>query len=208
LGKNVANRSYLYSSNDLPESAEWQSKRVLHGISEQNYAIPLAFKILLSGNPTAVRSSIWETPEKIALSGDYQTGLHNLETVLSRIQDPNAASLIEESLQFLRDPRNVRQHFLLECGEIFDLTEGSIEEKNLALLSEIEEIGTSLQSIELPAALALADPPARRGFFSRIFGSSTPEKAKKPIDPLMPYYTLGLGNWSNILYFDFSQNET
>jgi hypothetical protein len=181
---------------------------VLHGISEQNYAIPLIFKILLSGNTTAVRSSIWETPEKIALSGDYQVGLRNLEIVLSRIKDPTAAPLIEESIQFLRDPRNIRRHFILESGEIFDLTEGSPEEKNHALLSEIEEIGSTLQSIELPDAAAAPQPPSHQGFFSKLLGRSVEKTTKKTIDPLMPYYTIGLGNWSNILYFDFSQNET
>lgn len=192
----MADRSYLYASNHAPDSTEWQSKRDLHGISEYSYAIPLTFKILLSGNPIATRSSIWATSEKLAISGNYQLGVRNLEQFLSRISEPKAAPLVEEAIQFLRDPRNVREHFILECGEIFDLTKGSLEEKNYALLNEIEEISSSLDSIELPS---LVQP----GFLSRLFSNKN-----RPFDPLTSYYEIGLGFWSDILYFDFSENET
>jgi hypothetical protein len=192
----MANRSYLYSSNDLPESVEWSTRKALHGISECNYDIPFVFKILLSGDPVACRSSIWDAPEKIAIAGDYLQGKASLERFLSRIPDPVAQPLIAEALQFLNDPKHARKHFILECGEIFDLTKGSLADKNSALLVEIREIGASIDSLPVPRPAA-----TQTGLLGKLFG-------RKPPDPLSPYYEMGLGFWSEILYFDFSQNET
>ncbi len=191
----MANRSYLYSANTLPESPEWSAQKALHGISEYKYDIPLVFKILLTGNPAAYRSSIWETAEKIAIAGDYSRGLANLTKYLNRISDPAARPLVDEAIQFLSAPTHSRKRFILECGEIFDLTEGSLTEKNSALLAEIQEISANIDYLPTPQ---LAN--AQTGFLSKLF------KVKAP-DPLLPYYEIGLGSWSEILYFDFSQGE-
>ncbi|UHQ21518.1 hypothetical protein LVB77_12580 [Lysobacter sp. 5GHs7-4] len=191
----MANRSYLYSSDDLPGSLAWSEKKVLHGVSEYNYDIPLVFKILLTGNPTACRSSIWETPEKIAITGDYLRGRENFIRYLDRISDPAARPLIDEALQFLNSPAHSRKHFILECGEIFDLTEGSLAAKNSALLAEIQEIGEDIDSLPIPQSAS-----TQRGILSKLFRRNAP-------DPLSPYYEIGLGLWSDILYFDFSENE-
>lgn len=191
----MANRSYLYSSNDLPDSAAWSERKALHGIAEYRYDIPLAFKILLTGSPIACRSSIWETPENIALAGDYAAGLENLARYLARITDPAAQPIIAESLGFLRAHQQARKHFILECGEIFDLTEGSLAEKNSQLLAEIQDMAAGIEGLPLPLPA-----PTKQGLLSRLF-------KLQPPDPLSPYYELGLGAWSKILYYDFSQNE-
>lgn len=191
----MANRSYLYSADNLPESPEWSAKKALHGISEYNYDIPLVFKILLTGNPAKCRSSIWEAPEKIAIAGDYLHGRANLTKYLGRISDPVARPFIDEALQFLNAPAHSRNHFILECGEIFDLTEGSLGEKNSMLLAEIQAISANIDALPTPQP-ATVHP----GFLSKLF------RVKAP-DPLLPYYQIGLGFWSEILYFDFSQNE-
>lgn len=192
----MANRSYLYSTNFIPDSPEWREKKTLHGLSEFRYDIPLVFKILLTGNPIVCRSSIWETPEKIAIAGDYAHGLENLTTYFNRITDSAAQPLIDEALQFLRAPKQARKHFILECGEIFDLTEGSLAEKNIALLAEIQAIGADIDHLPVPLPVN-----AKQGILSKLFRLRAP-------DALSPYYEIGLGGWSEILYFDFSQNET
>lgn len=202
----MANRSYLYSADHLPESPEWNERRVLNGIAEYGHEIPLAFKILLTGNPTAHRSSIWETPEKIAIAGDYALGRANLASYLNRISDPAARPLIEEALKFLNDPIHSRKYFILECGEIFDLTEGPLGAKNSALLEEIQEIGSNIGSTPTPAPIP-SPFQKENGILSRLFKPKKIEKSARPPDPLSPYYQLGLGSWSEILYFDFSQNE-
>lgn len=192
----MADRSYLYSTNDLPDSPAWSEKKAFHGIAEFGYDIPLIFKILLTGSPMACRSSIWETPEKLAIAGDYSVGLENLTRYLDRITDSEARPLIDESLEFLRAPRQARRHFILECGEIFDLTKGSLAEKNLKLLAEIQDIGARIDHLPVPVRAA-----SQQGFLSKLFKLQAP-------NPLSQFYEIGLGAWSELLYFDFSQNET
>lgn len=191
----MAHRSYLYSTDNLPESPEWNIKKTLHGISEYRYDIPFIFKLLLTGKPVACRSSIWEKPEQIAIAGDYALGLANLSRYLGRISDPAIGPLVQEAHEFLNSPAHARRHFILECGEIFDLTKGSFTDKNNALLLEIREIGESIDAQPIPKPIS-----TQRGLLSKLL------KLKAP-DPLSPYYELGLGYWSEILYFDFSENE-
>ncbi len=74
----MANRCYLYTTDHLPGSADWTQKKDLRGVAERNDDIPLVFQILLSGNPVAVRSSIWDSPELLALAGESETGLRRL----------------------------------------------------------------------------------------------------------------------------------
>lgn len=197
----MANRSYLYTTNYLPESPEWEKVKDLHSISEWNYDIPIAFKLLLAGNPMAVKSSIWDVPEKIAIAGDFQAGLAALNNYLSRLP-PEAETLIAEAKSFLSKASNKRKYFVLECGEIFDMEEGPLETKNLALIEEIKSISKEIDALTVPKAITPKAP--QRGFLDKLLGRKQ-EPAK--YDPLEPFYGLGLGNWSNILYFQFSEEK-
>lgn len=60
----MANRAYLYAKKGNEVAA----------ISEYNYDIPIAYKILVSCNTKRVRSTIFKTPFKIALRGDLILG--------------------------------------------------------------------------------------------------------------------------------------
>ena len=197
----MANRSYLYTTNHLPESPEWEEVRDLHSISEWNYDIPLAFKLLLAGNPMAVKSSIWETPEKIAIAGDFETGLAALNDYLSRLP-PEAETLVAETKSFLTKASNERKYFILECGEIFDMEEGLLEAKNLALIEEIKSIRNEIDALAVPK-LIIPEVP-ERGFLDKLLGR---KQETQKHDPLEPFYGLGLGNWSNILYFQFGEEK-
>jgi hypothetical protein len=200
----MANRSYLYSTNVLPGPDAKANGRKLVGIAEWNYDIPIVFKLLLSGNPQTCLSSIWDNQEQIALVGDYAPGVKSLEDFLSRIAFSPASPLIAEALDFLSKPENRNPYFILECGEIFDMGETPLPEQNLALLAEIKnlqpEIAKALQSLPSPP---VEEPPESPGFFAKLFGGN-PEPRKQEHDPMKSIYALGLGNWSNVLYFDFS----
>ncbi|MBF2719804.1 hypothetical protein IP510_07915 [Psychrobacter sp. NG254] len=207
----MANRSYLYSTNIIPKPNQNESSRVLTGISEYNYDIPIVFKILLSGNPQACTSVIWDSPEKIALIGDYASGVQNLEVFLAKIVLPEAQVPIAEALEFLKDPKNQSQYFILECGEIFEMSETPVEVQNLSLLNQVQnlqpEIAAAYQSLLSPAPV-VSEQPKPIGFLAKLFGRrSTPPKALSANNPEQAIYDLGLGLWSNILYFDFSESD-
>ena len=199
----MANRSYLYSTNVVPGPNAKANGRKLIGISEWNYDIPIVFKLLLSGSPKTCPSSIWDNQEEMALIGDYRSGVKNLEGVLSRITQPPAQPLIAEALEFLNRPENQNQYFVLECGEIFDMGETPLQEQNLALLGQVQnlqpEIDVALHSLLPPPV----QPPKPIGFFAKLLGRAT-EPPTREHDPMKSIYSLGLGNWSNVLYFDFT----
>lgn len=197
----MANRSYLYSTNILPGPDAKVNGRKLIGISEWAYDIPIVFKLLLSGAPRTCLSSIWDNPEEVALVGDYAMGVRNLEVFLSRITQPEAQPMIAEALAFLKKAENQNQYFVLESGEIFDMNDYPILEQNLELLEQLQ----NLQS-EFDAALQSLLPPQEEhrqvGFFARLLGRAPEPSAS--FDPRQSIYALGLGNWSNTLYFDFT----
>jgi len=201
----VANRSYLYSTNLIPGSDFKKEEREFIGISEWNYDIPIVFKLLLSGNPIACKSSIWEMPDNIALVGDYEKGVERLKNFLAQISLPEAQPLIREALEFLALNENRKRYFVLECGEIFDMGNEPIPEQNLQLLENINSIEAEIE-VALRTLVPLpAEEPKSQGLLAKLFGKK-PAPTSPKADPLMPVYELGLGNWSNILYFDFSNN--
>jgi hypothetical protein len=196
----VANRSYLYSTNAVPGTKSLQEKPKLRGIAEWNYDVPLVFKLLLSGNPRPCQSSIWEVTEAIAIAGDYGDGVERLTRFLKEIQAPIAQPVIQEALAFLADDSNRNLYFVLESGEIFEMEEEPLAEQNRLL---IEEIGTldavikdALLSIEHPQRSEVKKP----SFLSKMFGSS-PTPTDETVDLLKKIHSLGLGAWSNALYF-------
>ena len=211
----MANRSYLYSTNIVPGPDAVAQGRKLIGISEYNYDIPIVFKLLLSGNPRTCPSSIWDCDDDIAVLGDYGAGLANLEAFLAQIKSSNAQPLIAQALEFLRKPENQNPYFVLECGEIFDMSDPDSGVQNLQLLQSIQnlqpEIAAALQSLDAPAQAQVpspAPPPKPAGFLARLFGLAPPPPSPRPAPaPLQSIRQLGLGHWSNYLYFDFSPQE-
>jgi hypothetical protein len=164
----MANRSYLYASDTVPTRDADPSKRRMIGISEWNYDIPVVYKLLSSGNPQACISSIWKIDQKIAIVSEFEAGLGRLTKFLDGLPKQLIQPLREEALQFLSLPANRRKCFVLECGEIFDMQGGNLEDQNSALLQEIQHLN--------PDAVATEEAIT----------------------------ALGLGNWSNILYFDLN----
>jgi hypothetical protein len=161
----MANRSYLYASDLVPARDIEKAKRRIVGISEWNYDIPVAYKLLASGAPEACISSIWKFDGKIAIVSDYEAGVRRLFEYLDRIPKSLIGSHRDEAHVFLSAPENKRRHFVLECGEIFQMQGSDLVQQNQQLLDEIEGF----------------DPPVPR----------YDEEIER----------LGLGNWSNILYF-------
>jgi hypothetical protein len=167
----MANRSYIYASDIVPARGADPKKRRMIGISEWNYDIPVAYKLLASGSPQTAISSIWKLDQKIAIVGDFDAGESRLMQFLDQLPEPQIRSLREEAKLFLSSPQHRRKYFVLECGEIFDMQGGDLALQNDQLLKEIEHF----------------DPPA--------------PQSEKEID------ALGLGNWSDVFYFDINDAE-
>jgi hypothetical protein len=193
----MANRSYLYASDHLPGSAEWEKQKDLRSIGEYRYDIPLTFQILLSGAPRAVRSSIWDTPQLIAIAADAKTGLARLDRYLTLLP-PEAGKLVAETRAFFADPANVKKYFILEGGEILELTDRDLAEQNLELVSAFGAITDDVSKLEVPSPVP---PPS---FFRRLLGN---RRRSWRDDPLMPFYEIGLGSWSSVLYFQFGAED-
>ena len=144
----MANRSYLYASDMVPARDVDPTKRRMIGISEWNYDIPVVYKLLSSGNPQACISSIWKIDPKIAVVGEFAAGLDRLTKFLDRLPKQLIQTLREETIQFLSLPTNRRKYFVLECGEIFDMQGGNLEDQNTALLREIQQFNPDVVTSE------------------------------------------------------------
>jgi hypothetical protein len=199
----MANRCYLYSTNFLPGRDVTGGDRRVVGIAEWSWDIPLVFKLLLSGDPRKCRSLIWDVPEEVAVVGNYDVGVANLLAFLERISHPAAPALKEEAEEFLAAEKNKNPYFLLEGSEIFDIGDASPAEspaqQNDLLLAEIKDLGPAMEKAiaELDARVHEETHPP--GFFARFFGARTPMRKDDSSDLI---YNLGLGGWTNVLFYD------
>jgi hypothetical protein len=195
----MANRSYLYSTNLVPGLDVNEGARRIVGIAEWNWDIPIVFKLLLSGDPKKCSSLIWGVSDEIALVGDYGVGVANMLRFLERVSHPTIATLKGEAEKFLAGENNKNRYFQLECCEIFEMGSESLAEQNDRLLAEIKDLGPLMEKAiaELDARMYEETHPP--GFFARLFGARTPVRKHDANDLV---YALGLGGWTNTLFFD------
>lgn len=191
----MANRSYLYTTSFAPDSDATRAPTDrISGISEWPYAIPLVFRILVSVDPRPCRSLIWDHPDAMAISGRCGPGIARLERFLARIDHPTLGSAAGDAVAFLRAHAEPDGYFVLECAEIFDMDGEPLDELNAREIGKLGEIDT-----EIDAALAgLA--PTKPNFWQRIF-KPAPASIEAPIREL------GLGHWSDTLYFDLGSGR-
>ena len=208
----MANRSYLYSTNIPPGPNAVTQGRKLVGISEYAYDVPIVFKLLLSADTRSCPSSIWDSDGDTALMGDYDVGVAKLRDFFAQIEEPAAQVWMTQALEFLNQPENRNPYFVLECGEIFEMGDMPDEQQNQRLQGQIQnlqpEIDAALQAVQqfgTAAPLAPQTAPKKPGFLARFFGLAPSQApARSAPDPMQPIRALGLGYWSNYLYFDFS----
>jgi hypothetical protein len=198
----MSNRCYLYSTDTLPAQGAADPAASLTGISEWDDDIPLVYKILLSADPAACRSSISDSAANTAIAGDYAAGLEQLKAFMNRLTAPAAQPLVAATLEFFDNPLNAKKYLVLEAAEIFDYNSEPHEQQNEELLQEIkdldEEIETALAEV-LPSPVAAPD---RRGLFGRLFRAGPVQAAATPDVDAEEIEALGFGNWSDTLYYD------
>lgn len=187
----MANRTYLYASNTLPPDVSGEK---LRSIGEYSWDVPFLFQLLMSANPQRCRSSIWDTPESIAIAADYEAGLEKLVTFLNRVENPVIEPMRNEAIAFLTAPENKREYLILEAGEIFELSEKPLS-------GECEQLMAGIENIDATAEFVLAQlngTAKTRGVFGWL-----DRLLSRKRDPRHPFWEIGLGSWSNILYMQF-----
>ena len=186
----MANRAYLYSMNKVPEKGPATPGIKITGLNEYNWEIPLAFLILVSEDTKICKSLIYEG-ENSGILGDYAKGVQQLQKLLELIRE-NGVQFPEiydtkcrETLEFLNDEKNKQKYIFLELGEIFAIN-GEIADQPEKFLTEIKYVRRLLDNNEFESLNTYMVDDVRTHWES----------------------SLGIGYWSNILYFDFSPQES
>lgn len=117
----MANRSYLYSADSVPTDDE--IPQAIRCISEHNWAIPLAHKLMAGYGTTIVPSMIWNP--RIGIAADYDRGAALLRDLLNAVgrgleDDDQFARCVDETGAHLDKQR--AGHFILETGEMISIT--------------------------------------------------------------------------------------
>lgn len=136
----MANRAYLYVKKG----------KELAAISEYNYEIPIAYKILVSCKTRRVKSTIFRTPLKIALQGDFEQGVERLYAFLEELRrtgllsEKELGEKIKETKTFLGKQRGSK-FFLLEGAEVYEY-DGPALIGNLKMRRQISRIEKEIES--------------------------------------------------------------
>ena len=117
----MANRSYLYSADSMPNEAEIPKQ--IRCISEHNWDIPLAHKLMVGRGTTIVPSMIWNPP--IGIAADYGDGAALLRDLLRAVSkgledDAEFAECVARTTAHLE--KQQAKYFILETGEIVSMS--------------------------------------------------------------------------------------
>ena len=202
----MANRSYLYSVNEIPTKKS--SPDFITGLSEFSWDIPLIYKILLTGNPQKCSSIIWDN-QQIGIVSNYQDGVRKLETFLDILEQEDINNKNEfqkhhkEIMNFLKKESNKDMYIVLEAGEIFDAEEIQLDESVSHVIDEIKSISKDLDQL----LETKAKPKKWYSIFRDIFSKS--ERKNEILRKLKSDWKneLGIDCWSNNLYFDFPKKR-
>ncbi len=187
----MANRSFLYASDRVPTRTGKEPIRFF-GISEYKWDIPVAFKLLLSGNPRPCPSSIWRLKKDIAIVADLEAGTAALERFLVRIDEARTHWLVQETRDCMEAFRQKAPYVVLEAGELFELTDIPIPKQIDVLLRDIQGVESSAK-YEAAVNAVNVGPPRKSRLLARLVG------AKLSVNPIHAMYKLGLGEWSDTL---------
>ncbi|WP_433216558.1 hypothetical protein [Microtetraspora malaysiensis] len=140
----MANRSYLYSADSLPSAED--IPKPIRCISEHNWSIPLAHKLLVGRETAVVPSMIWNP--RIGIAADFAGGASLLGDLLrvvgQELTDRDFSVCVDKTMAHLDKQRG--KFFLLETGEIISLGGNDPEQEVRDLVAH-----------DIPAAVAQAE---------------------------------------------------
>ena len=186
----MSNRSYLFVSSQLPTDRWDASLRTpLRGISEHSYAVPLLYRLLVSVQSRLVDSAIWQDPAPLAIAGQAQAGMERALQFLEQIQNPHIEPLRREAETFLSSHIQPGDWLILEAAEVLQMQEQP------ALDQQVRALLDQMPLLDAECAQTQADlRPQPPNIWQRIFKPSE-ESLQQPL------LQLGLGNWSEHLYY-------
>lgn len=164
----MANRAYLYGLSNRPSSYSDRPESIV-GLSEWPYAVPFAYRVLMSGDPQLCASLLFdgfadepaESKTKLyAIASDFSVGFGRLTRVASILRPLVGAShalvdAIDESLAFLGARQH--SHLLLETVELDIMSCGTAADLRSCVEQEIIEcrrVGAAIDSLSGDAAEA------------------------------------------------------
>jgi len=183
----MANRSYLYASDAIPDG---KTKIAPRGLCEYNWDIPLVHKLVMGGAPRRVHSAIWPQHE-IGIIANRQGAIERVEAFAAKLLegdlDAEKRTQLESELADMRavsEKTPATPYLLLEVGEIVDMMGGELVDQADKIVKEI------------PAVVARAERAVagkEDAWLAELRG--------KPLDEF------NFGFWSDVLYFSFGEDE-
>lgn len=196
----MANCSYLFLSNTKLQRADGAEAPPMRHISTARHDVPFAFKVLLSGEPTAIKSFRRGPSTSFNLIGDRRSGVERLAAFLYRIDLPEAQPVIHHTLSFLNKPEHQSPFFVLDPVEVFNLTGESHAKQAQLLINEIANIDATfeyeLARLTEPLGPITIGPGVMPGFIARLFGAKQRPAMQVPFpEPLYRFEQAGLLQW-------------
>lgn len=223
----MANRCYLYTLDINPSEKEKADADFIDGICEWSSIVPISFKVLASANPEPCKSIIFENKLPRAILSNFEKGKDRLFDFLEKVIQIGVfdKKRLEQEINFTKEffdekERNP-QYFLLEPGEIFELDNKSSDAvKTENLLKELTDIDSTialyLEHLNNQKIKMVRLEQKQKSLKTDLLLNSNDQvlkttlaKTKKSLKNLNEelWYDLAIDDWSDILYYDFSDDE-
>ncbi len=219
----LANRSYLYALDNRPTSYSDRPDSI-EGLSEWAYDVPFVYYLLLSGEPSLCASLLSDGFEEdepdqptrlYALSGDFATGLERLRKFSAALSSAAPASstqlreAISEALQFLEAHQD--KYFLLETIELDSMSAASADELREYAEAHLESAKETGAAVDALCRFSFMSGWLLKRAVQSGEGKFAPFKGLRLTDDFDHRdadRVLGMGEWSEVLYFAPSDKET
>lgn len=138
----MANRSYLYSVDSVPDDDSIPDD--IRCISEHKSSVPLAHKLLAGRRTFRCASTIWNGD--LGIVGDFDGGVELLSRFLRVLGAGDVADrdrfdqTVASTEGFLAEPRRRGRYFLLECTEIMELYTDNAQAEVVKVVDDVASV--------------------------------------------------------------------
>lgn len=200
-------RCPLFSTNYVPGDATPLANQQWSTINEYVCDLPLAGKILISVNPRACRSELYEDAEGCAVIADYAGGVQRLLAFLDEVDIPGIEKFRVEARKVLQADDRRDRYLLLEPFEIFESVRGDLAVATRELIDEVQDftslLNASRQFLKRPAPQPKPEPQYKpMSFWDKLLGRA-PQLETRIWREDMPnpdqlFFDFGVGYWEDM----------